>query len=110
MNNNGVEASCQTGEDGMQVDNTLESLDQFTHLAMRETDLHIASDGILLYVSEAMYESGESPLCAWIPRKRLGENSPDLPMQLALSQSYTLAEPKVIGDESPLDLFERCGA
>ena len=110
MNSNGVEPSCQTGEDGMQVDNPPESLDQSTHLTMRKTDLHLASDGILLYVSEAMYESGESPLCAWIPRKRLGEKSPDLPMQLALSQSYNQAEPKVIGDESPLDLFERCGA
>ncbi|KAK7021934.1 hypothetical protein VNI00_017163 [Paramarasmius palmivorus] len=47
----------------------------------------VASDGLLLYVSEACYESGTSPLSSWIPLKGYGEES----MQAS----------------SPLDRFER---
>jgi len=36
-------------------------------LQVRDTDVTIKSDGLLLYVGEASYESGESPLSVWLP-------------------------------------------
>jgi len=46
--------------------------------------VEVHSDGLLLYVSEASYESGTSPLSSWVPLKSLWD-----------------------GQQSPLDVFER---
>jgi snurportin-1 len=50
----------------------------------------IETDGLLLYVSEASYQPGETPLSAWVPAKPL---------------TTTSEEPSI--KEPPLDLFER---
>ncbi|KIJ61485.1 hypothetical protein HYDPIDRAFT_137818 [Hydnomerulius pinastri MD-312] len=52
---------------------------------------HVASDGLLLYVSQASYEEGTSPLSCWIPIKPITEQT-----QAATSEVI-----------SPLDLFQR---
>ncbi|ESK90811.1 hypothetical protein Moror_16517 [Moniliophthora roreri MCA 2997] len=64
--------------DEMQVDNT--SL-------ISSVAVTVVSDGLLLYVAEACYESGTSPLSSWIPLKSYG----DQPVQSV----------------GPLDTFER---
>jgi hypothetical protein len=54
----------------------------------------VDSDGLLLYVSQASYEEGTSPLSCWIPSKPLTE-SPEPPTGFE-------------GDGSLLDVFQRC--
>ena len=48
------------GQEGMDIDTSQEP-------AEAAADVHLRSDGILLYAMEASYESGTSPLSAWIP-------------------------------------------
>ena len=76
---------------GMDVDGTHD------HLIPRSTKsvvAHVDSDGLLLYVSQASYEEGTSPLSCWIPNKPTTERS----------------EPSVgfEGDGNLLDVFQRC--
>lgn len=52
---------------------------------------HVDSDGLLLYVSQASYEEGSSPLSCWIPNKPVTER----------------LESSSEGD-GPLDVFQRC--
>jgi len=59
---------------------------------------HILPDGLLLYVAEASYETGTSPLSSWVPISNYDEK--------------TNATDKHTGEpdkESPLDLFQRYG-
>ncbi|KAL0574627.1 hypothetical protein V5O48_007323 [Marasmius crinis-equi] len=67
-------------QDGMEVDNQRRQL-----VALKAT---IASDGLLLYVAEACYESGTSPLSSWIPMRNYDPDS----MQTS---------------QIPMDLFEK---
>lgn len=55
--------------DEMEVDaNVVASISSLPGIpAELQADIHLRSDGILLYVAEAAYESGTSPLSAWIP-------------------------------------------
>ena len=55
---------------------------------------HVASDGLLLYVSQASYEPGTSPLSSWIP---------------ILKPDDAVDPAQVTGDAEggPLDMFER---
>ncbi|KAF9239250.1 hypothetical protein BU15DRAFT_74673 [Melanogaster broomeanus] len=64
------------------------------HAASRPTTIpaHVTSDGLLLYVSQASYEEGTSPLSCWIPIKPVIED------QAKATMSETA---------SPLDLFQR---
>ncbi|KAK1226833.1 hypothetical protein PQX77_010189 [Marasmius sp. AFHP31] len=67
-------------QDGMEVDSERRPLVAFK--------ANIASDGLLLYVAEACYESGTSPLSSWIPMRSFDTDA----MQTS---------------EVPLDLFEK---
>lgn len=53
--------------------------------------VRVDSDGLLLYVSQASYEEGSSPLSCWIPNKPVTEH----------------LEPSTEGD-GPLGVFQRC--
>ncbi|KAI5124675.1 hypothetical protein M0805_004283 [Coniferiporia weirii] len=64
---------------------------------MQDVDVPIKSDGLLLYVGEASYESGESPLSVWVPRVLYEEHAYD----------GTAAVNAPGEKESPLDAFER---
>ncbi|EGO03405.1 hypothetical protein SERLA73DRAFT_174871 [Serpula lacrymans var. lacrymans S7.3] len=55
---------------------------------------HVESDGLLLYVSQATYEPGTSPLSCWIPNKHYSEVPRD-------------QSPAASTREIPLDLFEK---
>ena len=71
-------------------------LDVPTSAADLETvPVQLRSDGLLLYVAQATYEPGTSPLSSWVPL-----------------QAYTNAKPDVgvaeVALESPLNVFERC--
>jgi len=55
--------------------------------------MNIVPDGLLLYVAEASYEAGNSPLSSWIPITRKNHVPVDSP-------------PPVVSDR-PLDLFQR---
>lgn len=63
-----------------------------------QVDFHLRSDGILLYVAEAAYESGTSPLSAWIPSSAQSnaEAGNDQSMVVSTSQN-----------EIPLSVFSR---
>ena len=68
----------------------------------------IQPDGLLLYVSEASYESGTSPLSSWIPisgyDKDLGkEKGPEKEERADMSMDCE----KSSGKGGPLDLFQR---
>jgi snurportin-1 len=64
----------------------------FSVLESRKVDIH--SDGLLLYVSQAGYEPGTSPLSSWIPITRY--NSPHNANESPPSDPF-----------NSLDLFER---
>jgi snurportin-1 len=57
--------------------------------------VNVAPDGLLLYVAEASYEAGSSPLSSWIPITRDAENH-------AAANNLLPVAP-----DSPLDLFQR---
>lgn len=71
---------------------------------IQDKDVDISSDGLLLYVGEASYESGESPLSVWVPKALFSgaaysnEMSPEEDMNV---------NGDCITQESPLDRFER---
>lgn len=54
---------------------------------LKSVDVPLDPDGILLYVRDAYYESGTSPLCVWIPSQTFNDTG---------------------GMPNPLDVFERC--
>lgn len=75
---------------GMDVDGTHD------HAHSRSTTsvvTHVDSDGLLLYVSQASYEEGTSPLSCWIPNQSTTEH-------LEPSSSFEVG--------NPLDVFQRC--
>ncbi|KAJ7201677.1 hypothetical protein GGX14DRAFT_464643 [Mycena pura] len=55
----------------------------------------VGADGLLLYVAEASYETGTSPLSSWIPIANYDEST--------RSNGMTDSEPK----DGPLDIFHR---
>ena len=62
---------------------------------LQSVQAEVRSDGLLLYVAQAAYEPGTSPLSNWVP----------------LRAYQTRAEEQEGGAsvaESPLDVFERC--
>lgn len=92
---------------GHAVSNSLQ-LPIHTH----EVDVPIHSDGLLLYVGESAYESGESPLSVWIPRVHLEAPIHDGVATGADSVTKGHAEHSHMQTEvkeSPLDCFERSG-
>lgn len=71
-------------------------LDAPTSVAdLEEAPVQLRSDGLLLYVAQATYEPGTSPLSSWVPLV-----------------AYTNAKPEAgvaeHAPESPLNVFERC--
>ena len=64
---------------------------QVTGPALRPVDVEIKPDGLLLYVAQAIYESGTNPLSSWVP--------------LSVPVADEMAS---IEQTSPLDVFERC--
>jgi len=70
----------------------------------------IQPDGLLLYVSEASYESGTSPLSSWIPitgydKDLEKENDPEVEEERADVSMDGEKNPS--GKGGPLDLFQR---
>ena len=57
--------------------------------------MNIAPDGLLLYVAEASYDAGNSPLSSWIPITRNNEDH------------VPLNSPPPVASDRPLDLFQR---
>lgn len=62
---------------------------QFTGPALRPVQVEIKPDGLLLYVAQAIYESGTSPLSSWVPLAPVAD------------------EMASVEQSSPLDVFER---
>ena len=74
---------------------------------LKEVDVPVSSDGILLYVGEAAYESGESPLSVWIPR-RVYEGSV-YNTDTETDGMDRVGNRSICIEQSPLDTFERSG-
>ena len=73
----------------------------------------IQPDGLLLYVSEASYESGTSPLSSWIPitgydkdlgKEKVEEEEEEEEVRADVNMD---GEKGSSGKEGPLDLFQR---
>lgn len=70
---------------------------------IRETAT-VESDGMLLYVAQASYEPGTSPLSLWVPVKAYTDERAE-----HKSSDTQMAVEEVL-KEAPLDVFERCAA
>ena len=82
----------KNGLDNMDIDNLLDSDELLV-----PTEVNLRSDGILLYVAQASYEPGNSPLSNWIPVTN--------PM-LTEGDNFNSQLPSAI-NTSPLSLFRR---
>lgn len=65
----------------------------------------IRSDGLLLYVAEASYESGTSPLSSWIPIESYEATQQD-ESKMGDEDSARKMSKQAAGS-GPLDVFER---
>lgn len=74
----------------MYLDSTTSPLVQ-----LQSMPVDVKSDGMILYVSQATYEPGTSPLSSWIPRQAYSEDQ------------YRTDGVTTDLAESPLDMFER---
>jgi len=70
----------------MDIDNSLTPSPVLTSLSVQ-----LKSDGLLLYVSQACYEPGTSPLSSWIPIMGYDDHDHD----------------STTSSDKPLDLFDR---
>lgn len=78
-----VDIPTSVGDEGMMMDALVN---------VAPVNITVAADGLLLYVAEASYESGTSPLSSWVP-----------------IVSYNKIDGMDEGvAESPLDKFNRC--
>ncbi|KAI0367206.1 hypothetical protein BV20DRAFT_970852 [Pilatotrama ljubarskyi] len=68
---------------------------------LQTVQAEVQSDGMLLYVSQATYEPGTSPLSSWVPLRAYQTH------EERLQQEATGAHRGVSAAESPLDVFER---
>jgi snurportin-1 len=70
---------------------------------------NIQPDGLLLYVSEASFESGTSPLSSWIPITGYDQDSGKEkdPKEEERADVSMDGEKGPSGKEGPLDLFQR---
>lgn len=87
----------------MEVDN--ESHGLWSAARIDELEVSIMSDGLLLYVGEAAYDPGVSPLSVWVPRKCPEEVKEERGHVRAQAIGSSAEPPGT--NESPLDWFER---
>ncbi|KAI0088419.1 hypothetical protein BDY19DRAFT_950775 [Irpex rosettiformis] len=90
-----IPVQSSTESDAMEIEQTSST----TQVELVQESASMRSDGILLYVAQATYEPGTSPLSLWIPVKsyseeRTNRNPSDVPMDET-------------SRETPLDVFER---
>ncbi|KAK7451025.1 hypothetical protein VKT23_012700 [Stygiomarasmius scandens] len=86
-----------TGSDAMQIET---SLPNGTIPNLLPMPFQMLSDGLLLYVSEATYESGTSPLSSWIPLKNYDAAQ-------AYNHNQDMTEPMAPDEDTPMNKFER---
>jgi len=83
----------------MDIDNSTSTLPPPPPMILTSLPVNLQSDGLLLYVAQASYEPGTSPLSSWIPIS-ISSDAEDKDLYLDGTSSS--------GDTSrPLDLFER---
>jgi snurportin-1 len=64
----------------------------------------IQSDGLLLYVSEASFEPGTSPLSSWIPISDSGKGKDETELDVEEEEGTDV---NMGGEKGPLDLFQK---
>lgn len=70
-------------------------IDSSAAIELKTEEVVVKSDGMLLYVAQATYEPGTSPLSLWVPVR-------------AYTQDEATGHPQSIdAAEGPLDVFER---
>jgi snurportin-1 len=88
----------ESQSDGMDVEPpmfTFGSNQNETSLTMNSTIVTVSSDGLLLYVAEATYETGTSPLSTWIPlvsydEVKMGDEAREAARPLDVFERYVL--------------------
>ncbi|KAL5495240.1 hypothetical protein ACEPAI_703 [Sanghuangporus weigelae] len=102
-----IDAAASRGE--MEIDSSPELSGLHTRYRLQEVQVPICSDGLLLYVGEASYESGESPLSVWAPRIVHDDSGTKTGVDTGAAQEERPGM-SVGCKESPLDVFERSGS
>lgn len=77
----------------MEVDSSTASVNN-PGVPLVQVLVDVAADGMLLYVAEASYESGTSPLSSWIPINNYEEHEAAVAMEGPLDkfQRYVISE------------------
>ncbi|KAH9477752.1 Snurportin-1 [Psilocybe cubensis] len=99
------------GEGGMEIEpsGSLNAHIPFQpHIALTSTETAIKPDGMLLYVAEASYEPGTSPLSSWIPIRGYDIDGEENVHRESVSQDAQICASHREIPEGPLDLFQRC--
>ncbi|KAL5534214.1 hypothetical protein ACEPAG_676 [Sanghuangporus baumii] len=100
-----IDATASRGE--MEIDSSPEQSGLHTRNRLQEVQVPICSDGLLLYVGEASYESGENPLSVWVPRTAHDDSGTKTVVDAVQKERTGMS----LGvKESPLDAFERSGS
>ncbi|KAF8801065.1 hypothetical protein BYT27DRAFT_7235865 [Phlegmacium glaucopus] len=80
-------------------------------LQVAPVEASVQPDGLLLYVSEASFEPGTSPLSSWIPitgyGEDLGKGKGDLDLEDEERVDVNMGDKSSSGKEGPLDLFQQ---
>ncbi|KAI0634977.1 hypothetical protein C8Q77DRAFT_1105097 [Trametes polyzona] len=91
----------RTGEDEREgEDMDLDNTNAPPLVRLQTMQATIRSDGLLLYVSQATYEPGTSPLSSWVPLRAYQTHEERI-------QQEAIGVESASGPESPLSMFER---
>ncbi|KAL5535549.1 hypothetical protein ACEPAF_3643 [Sanghuangporus sanghuang] len=102
-----IDAADSRGE--MEIDSSPEQSGLHIRNQLQEVQVPVCSDGLLLYVGEASYESGESPLSVWVPRVAHDDSGAKTEVETGAAQEERTGM-SVDVKESPLDTLERSGS
>ncbi|PPQ93405.1 hypothetical protein CVT25_004722 [Psilocybe cyanescens] len=103
------------GEGGMDVEPSVSGMISLSHpqiplqpqMTLTSTQTCVQPDGMLLYVAEASYEPGTSPLSSWIPIRGYDVNKSEGIHNDNRPEAQNVSANAMISSEGPLDLFQR---
>lgn len=78
------------------------------HIGLTSTGTRVKPDGMLLYVAEASYEPGTSPLSSWIPIRGYDVGDCEGAHLKDKHEAQGVSANSKSTSEGPLDLFQRC--
>ncbi|PPQ68245.1 hypothetical protein CVT25_005314 [Psilocybe cyanescens] len=103
------------GEGGMDVEPSVSEMISLSHprvplqpqMVLTSTQTRVQPDGMLLYVAEASYGPGTSPLSSWISIRGYDVDKNEGVYDDSRSEAQNVSANSMISSEGPLDLFQR---